>query len=647
METYWYEVIKTGQLDAVDLTSIARGRDKSQLLRLIENVMFLILHCPSKETYIARIMNLRQSFQHSLMEFIEKMLAKHNVSGEEGQNLAKRENTRLRQDKLLLTQELDESLRVIVDLTTRVDSLGNEKEELKQQVVDLENVVNSKPSASRASTANSFIAFEYDAIIAEKEATIKDLKNVVNELKISHEAEVQALRDEVDEGQEKLVQMSKASRDIEIYKKRLEEMAGIKKQLKELQEANETLQNKLRTQEDDINDASSSKQMLAYFKEQVALEKERIAQLVLSNDEKERINKDLLRQKKELEEQKAFQEAKVRELRDELDNSRLHQDSARDSDESFTLQRNILADYDDQIKRLEEENKLLRSQSSHDTISKHFNEQMDAAIIARRLAEERLREETAAKSKAVKHLTKVENEFEEYKEDSNNQINYLVLEKDSLNEELESLRNLAVELERAKLKCEKLQTELETLKRDSAVHNAELKQLYREKDEVAQKYLKIKEELHQVQSIIAQKDTEIKSAAREHQLLTIELESIKQKSSGADKIKQLELERDSSRLNSEISGLRLILRDKDDEILRLKVAAQQSLAAESKSEEVSTYTRLISEKENEIKYWKSRSETMKNCWNKEMKLMTMVVHEVGMDINRLSRGLQGPSSRNY
>jgi CAP-Gly domain-containing linker protein 1 len=643
METYWYEVIKSGQLDVVDLTSVARGRDKSHLMRLIENAMYLILHCPYKETYIGRIMSLRQSYQQSLMEFIERMLRKHDTSGEEGQSLTKKELTRLRQDKLILTQELEETQRLLVELSGRTDQLTKEKEEMKLQMKDLEAALNAKSTASKV-PSNALITVEYDQIVADKDEVIRALRSDVQELKARHEAEVQSLRDEVDVVQEKLVLMTKAGRDAEVYKKRLEELVVCKKQLKELQDVNETLQNKLSSYEDEIGAANSSKQMLSYFKEQVSQEKERVASLILSLEDKERLNKDLTKQKKELEELKAFQETKLRELREEFDSLRTNQDSARESDESFTLQRNILSDYDEQIRRLEEENRLLRGQSSHDTISKHFNEQMDASIIARKMAEERLKEESIEKARVVKQLARLTEEFEDYQEESNNAINDLVIEKDSLNEELESFRQQLIDLERAKSKGDKLQTENDRLKKEVLDHNSDMKQLYKDKDEVAQKYLKLKEELHQVQSTATQKDVEIKTVSREHQLLVNELEALKLKGSGIDKIKQLELERDVMRLNSEVSSLRLTLRDKEDEIASLKNASQ-SRVSEAKSEEISSYSRIIAEKENEIQFLKTRNETMKSCWNKEMKLMTMVVHEVGMDINRLSRNVQGPYSR--
>jgi CAP-Gly domain-containing linker protein 1 len=643
MESYWYEVIKSGQLDVVDLTSVARGRDKSHLMRLIENVMYLILHCPYKETYIGRIMSLRQSYQQSLMEFIERMLQKHDTSGEEGQSLTKKELTRLRQDKLILTQELEETQRLLVELSGRTDQLTKEKEEMKQLMKDLEGALSTKSAVSKV-PSNALITVEYDQIVADKDEVIRALRSDVQDLKGRHEAEVQSLRDEVDVVQEKLVLMTKAGRDAEIYKKRLEELVVCKKQLKELQDVNETLQNKLSSYEEEIGAANSSKQMLSYFKEQVSQEKERVASLILSLEDKERLNKDLTKQKKELEELKAFQETKLKELREEFDSLRTNQDSARESDDSFTLQRNILSDYDEQIRRLEDENRLLRCQSSHDTISKHFNEQMDACIIARKMAEERLKDESAEKARVVKQLGLLTEEFEEYKEESNNAINDLVIEKDSLNDELESFREQLIDLERAKSKGDKLQSENERLKKEVLDHNSDLKQLYKDKDEVAQKYLKLKEELHQVQSTVAQKDVEIKTASREHQLLANELEALKLKGSGIDKIKQLELERDVMRLNSEISSLRLTLRDKEDEIASLKNASQ-SRASEAKSEEISSYSRIIAEKENEIQFLKTRNETMKSCWNKEMKLMTMVVHEVGMDFNRLSRNIQGPYSR--
>jgi myosin protein heavy chain len=664
LDSYSTEVLNLSSLETLDLQSIARQEDRVQLLSLLENLMQVIINCPCKELYISRIMSLREAFQAKLMAFIQKILDKNQPPEniEEEAKFMKREYQKLRQDKLLLNRQLEEAHRHTIELSQMTERLTRENKELRTANSDLNAEIGRRASPLKGSLLEqSGTNAELEGLLMQRDQQISELKTSLVDQKKAFAVQTQSYKDEVDVANEKLIHLSKVERDLELYKKRLEDLNGYKKKLKEMHEINESLKERLNRLDDDSASASSLKQMLNYYKDQVSVEKEKAALLSLELDDLKEAHTDLQRTLKELEELKAFHEAKIKGLMQEIERANDLTDAGRESEDSFSLSQ---ADFSDQLKRMERHNQALRSSLDSDQIVRQLNEQLDEAIKQRRGAEEKLRGALKESSELKEKLGKLVNQHDDYKLETSLQISEMQEDLKQRSSEVIQLKSQAS----SKGEVESLAEELRRLKGDLGTQLQESARLYKEKDEISSKFIENNERLHGLQTQIAEKDAYLKSFEREKHSLESkltqatescrlahnELEMLKKSStfteSPQDKLKCLELERDLMKANGENSNLRLALREKEDAALALDTdkdklhqqvqelqVQMQELVESSNSAEMQRLSKELHSKEAEIRYLQLAKDDVSEGYNRELKVMAMVVYEVGLDISRLNR----------
>ena len=120
-----------------------------------------------------------------------------------------------------------------------------------------------------------------------------------------------------------------------------------------------------------------------------------------------------------------------------------------------------------------------------------------------------------------------------------------------------------------------------------------------------------------------------------------------------DKFRQIELERDLMKANYDITNLKLELREKDDLLQVVKKEREvkekelEAMVAKTQEDMKSRYDEIVDEKNKELHQRMSQitvleknREDITNSWNKEMKLMSIIVHEVGMEVMRANRTLK-------
>ena len=409
---------------------------------------------------------------------------------------------------------------------------------------------------------------------------------------------------------------------------------------------------------------------MGFFKEQYTKEKERVAEISFRLEERERELKETLKYKDEVNQKKTFLDNKVRELHLEIENMRYRQDSGR-GDEEFSLQKNMMSEYEDQIAKLEQENRRLRNQSGGEGIIKEINAQLDRVLIEKKNAEDKTLNEKRENADLRRELESVKREYSQFKDENNNKIAEIINDLNISTESCSKLQNRISVLEKDKSGLEHVSSENERLKKERENYLQEMKSLYKEKDEVQQKVMEGKEEIHKLQNVITQRETllkaleiekektenKLKEALENERLVASELKIIKNKSevtdSTVDKIKYLELERDINKFSSEVSNLKLNLREKDDQlnsILAEKALREQELnkkMEEKEKEMLSEFEKKlekkeeeISQKSSEISFLQRSRDEITNSWNKEMKLMSIVIHEIGMDLIKTNRTLK-------
>ena len=672
LEKYFTEVLRiphTNIVEHIEISAVARSADKANLIFLLELVMGAIVNCPAKEAYISRILSLDERFQTELMVFIQKILkriSKKN-SSEEDSSEARVDTQQLRQENRSLHLQIEELHNSLEEIAQTQSEILAERDVLKKQLKDLENEIEKKNSKKFPSDLNTT---QLESSLSQKENIIQELRSQNAEQKKVHSIEISALKDELDVANEKIIQLNKVESTLEMYKKRLEDNNILKKKIQDLEKDNKSIRDNLKQYEEDISEFENLKQTLGFFKEQYTKEKERVAEISFRLEERERELKETLKYKDEVNQKKTFLDNKVRELHLEIENMRYRQDSGR-GDEEFSLQKNMMSEYEDQIAKLEQENRRLRNQSGGEGIIKEINAQLDRVLIEKKNAEDKTLNEKRENADLRRELESVKREYSQFKDENNNKIAETINDLNISTESCSKLQNRISVLEKDKSGLEHVSSENERLKKERENYLQEMKSLYKEKDEVQQKVMEGKEEIHKLQNVITQRETllkaleiekektenKLKEALENERLVASELKIIKNKSevtdSTVDKIKYLELERDINKFSSEVSNLKLNLREKDDQlnsILAEKALREQELnkkMEEKEKEMLSEFEKKlekkeeeISQKSSEISFLQRSRDEITNSWNKEMKLMSIVIHEIGMDLIKTNRTLK-------
>ncbi|OMJ70926.1 hypothetical protein SteCoe_30993 [Stentor coeruleus] len=676
LEKYFIEVLRiphTNLVEHIETSAIARSGDKANMLYLLELVMGAVLNCPVKDAYISRILSLDERSQTELMVFIQKILKKieKKPAYEEEPAEHRVDVQQLRQENRSLNLQNEELENSLKEIAAQQENLMDERDALKKQLKDLENEIDKKSAKKFPGDMN---LTQLEMQVSQKDNTIQELRTQISELKKQNSIEVSTLRDDLDVANEKIMQLGKIEGTLEMYKKRLEDNNVLKKKIQDLEKDNKNFKDKLYQYEQDIAEVESLKQTMNYFKEQHTKEKERVAELTYKLDEREKDMKDLSKYKDDLLQKKTFLENKAREMQYEIESLKYRQDSGR-GDEEFSLQKNIIAEYEDQIARLEQDNRKLRSQAGSENIINEINAQLDRVLIEKKNAEEKANNEKRENLETKRDLETLKKEYNTFKEDSNNKISELTSDLNISTENSGKLQKRISELEKDKASLEHVLDDNERLKKERENHLNDMKILFKEKDEVQQKVMEGKEEIHKLMNKITlgeamlktaelekeKLENKLKEALESERLATSELHILKNKTemteSSVDKIKYLELERDIMKLTSENSSLKLNLREKDDLLSQVNVEKNKKEAElyellkrneeeqrKKHDEEIEKIRNELALKNSEIACLQKNREELQISWNKEMKLMSIVLHEAGMEIMRANRTLKDDKS---
>lgn len=546
------------------------------------------------------------------MVFIETVLAK--FERRRASLVAEHdEEFKLSQVNLQLTRDVENLTQELVESRAREEDLKRDLEDLKGEVAKAAR----RPDSMRG---------DLEGQLAEKTAAYVSVAKQLEELGKAHEYELAALRDDLDIAHERLAQTSKLESALEAYKKKAEEGAVAKKKLKEVETYNRTLQDKLQALEEERATLTQLQHSLSIYKDQLTQEKERSAALSLQLQTREKESKELQRERIQWEERRQTYETKLQRLNEELERAK----STDQSDDSISLRGTYgPAELEEQLKALESENRRLQLMIGNEELVKHFNEQMDAAFMGKKLLEERLKQVSA-------ELGTIRSE----REDGTARIQALQSSLALAQAELKESEEKCAHFEADLTKFMSILQENERLKAEKDGYMSDLKTLYREKDELQRKWLEAREEIRKAkdESSLLQANSSFKPAEVSPAVL-----------------KQLETERDNLMLSVENSNLKLSLREKEDQIrnlqthvgemdeaMRKSLAEQRKLMEMQQGEEVERLKVQLAERDRDLEQLSTASSEMKALWYKEEKLMVGVIHEIGVEVFR-QRGPKEPS----
>ncbi|XP_070816714.1 protein Hook homolog 1 [Chaetodon trifascialis] len=293
MVDYYNEVLaqEISDFPLPDLALVAEHSDPVQLGRLLQLVLGCAVRCERKQEYIQIIMTLEESVQHVVMTAIQELMSKETMapfgaelSGDTEQQLKKalEDLTELLAEKEALAQrcqELDMQVTVLQEernsllaendvLTDRANQLdsfddpstpsGRKHSQLQQQVEALQEE-NFRLEAAKD---------DYRIHCEELEKQLIEVQHRNDEL-TSLAEESRALKDELDVLRNCSDRVVMLEASVETYKRKLENLGDLKRQMKLLEENNMTYMHNTVSLEEELRKANAARAQLETYKRQV------------------------------------------------------------------------------------------------------------------------------------------------------------------------------------------------------------------------------------------------------------------------------------------------------------------------------------------------------------------------------------------
>ncbi|KAF9992293.1 hypothetical protein BGZ79_003277, partial [Entomortierella chlamydospora] len=326
------------KLDPPNLNAIAKDGDSIEVLKLCELVIAVAVQCDRNQFYIQKIQTLPHSVQRALMHSLELIIEALNSGSVRDSEI---EEINMDQELAQLHSERDELERgnqhlvaELQNMNRKYDELLTEREELKQRIRDLEK---ASAQASQSGKSDFLMRAEIDhlrqdlqkseerrqeqeLVINNQMKAIADLSRAEAELSAKADEAVR-LKDKLDEYKHAIDKLQKTENVIEKYKKKLEEGADLRRQMKVVEDQNMELLERNREIEEEYRKVLAFKSLMESYKEQILTLETKNSTLA---KEKNRIEYEIRQQEQQLQqleadrqrdgEQMQMLEEKVREL---------------------------------------------------------------------------------------------------------------------------------------------------------------------------------------------------------------------------------------------------------------------------------------------------------------------------------------------
>ncbi|KTG05491.1 hypothetical protein cypCar_00020977 [Cyprinus carpio] len=403
MVDYYNEVLaqKMTEFPLPDLVRVVEQFDQVELGRLLQLILGCAVKCDRKQEYIQIIMTLEESVQHVVMTAIQELMSKETVSQlgtehlgdfEEQLKKALEDLTEVMAEKEELAQRCQELDVQVTMLQEERNSLLAENDLLTDRSSQLDTFDNpSTPSGRKHSQLQLQLEqlqeenFRLEAAKDDYRIHCEELEKQLVELQHRNDEltslaeESRALKDELDILRSCSDRAVKLEASVETYRKKLEDLGDLRRQMRVLEEKNMTYMHNTVSLEEELRKANAARAQLETYKRQgqelhskLSDESRRGDNLAFEMKKFQEKYDALLKEKERI----SIERDTLREINEELRCTQAQQDQLLQADMNQCREKFI---------RLQHENKMLRLQqeeSENERITE-LQEQLEEARRAR------------------------------------------------------------------------------------------------------------------------------------------------------------------------------------------------------------------------------------------------------------------------
>ncbi|XP_035996056.1 protein Hook homolog 3 isoform X4 [Fundulus heteroclitus] len=291
---YYQEVLgqQINDFTLPDVNLIGEHSDAAELGRMLQLILGCAVNCEQKQEYIQTIMVMEESVQHVVMTAIQELMSKETAVAPGGNDSYVDLDRELKKtieelsDALSTKEEIAQRCR---ELDLQVAALQEEKSSLlaENQVLmerlnqsDSIEDINS-PAGRRHLQLQTQLeqlqeeTFRLEAAKDDYRIRCEELEKELLDVKSQNEEltaladEAQSLKDEMDVLRHSSDKVSKLEGTVEHYKKKLEDMGLLRRQIKLLEEKHTVLMQTNVSLEEELRKANATKGQLETYKRQV------------------------------------------------------------------------------------------------------------------------------------------------------------------------------------------------------------------------------------------------------------------------------------------------------------------------------------------------------------------------------------------
>uniref|UniRef100_A0A8C1VDF9 Hook microtubule-tethering protein 1 n=1 Tax=Cyprinus carpio TaxID=7962 RepID=A0A8C1VDF9_CYPCA len=292
MVDYYNEVLaqKMTEFPLPDLVRVVEQFDQVELGRLLQLILGCAVKCDRKQEYIQIIMTLEESVQHVVMTAIQELMSKETVSQlgtehlgdvEEQLKKALEDLTEVMAEKEELAQRCQELDVQVTMLQEERNSLLAENDLLTDRSSQLDTFDNpSTPSGRKHSQLQLQLEqlqeenFRLEAAKDDYRIHCEELEKQLVELQHRNDEltslaeESRALKDELDILRSCSDRAVKLEASVETYRKKLEDLGDLRRQMRVLEEKNMTYMHNTVSLEEELRKANAARAQLETYKRQ-------------------------------------------------------------------------------------------------------------------------------------------------------------------------------------------------------------------------------------------------------------------------------------------------------------------------------------------------------------------------------------------
>ncbi|KZT20261.1 HOOK-domain-containing protein [Neolentinus lepideus HHB14362 ss-1] len=295
MTQYFADVLHqpTSAMEVPDLQAMAKDHSLAETLVMCQLTIAIAVQCEKNQEFIEKIQGLSETDQHYLMRAIEQIMSKANVSGDRSVGEVsmtdddhyyqiQSERSRILTEKETLEKVYQALLEEHRTLQTNFDDVTSEKEDALARLREMRREIDNR----RNDKADVMMRAEIDRLRVELQKSednlaivegeldkqtslVTDLTRKVDELQVTAD-QAAKLKDQLDEYRHAADRLQKTENVMEKYKKKLQEGADLRQQVKALEKQNADLVDKNASLEEEYRKVAAFKPLMESYKTQIA-----------------------------------------------------------------------------------------------------------------------------------------------------------------------------------------------------------------------------------------------------------------------------------------------------------------------------------------------------------------------------------------